>query len=251
MQILPKVLAVAALALVAPAAATAAPPLSLTDSTERIGPGVTLRHLVTLSETGWTDAQILTVDLEREGVKTDLLTAGAVARGSALSEQVREAGAVAGVNADFFDINNSNAAIGPEIQDGEVRKSGIGSAQVAGITDGRLGRLANLSTRRHARSCRVGPRVVKSLNDPTDVGSGGIAAYTPLWGTYSRSRGVQGATDVAEVVVTDGKVASVEPDRRRLPARCRPTASRSSAASRAPPRCGRCRSATRSRSPMT
>ena len=38
-----------------------------------------------------------------------------------------------------------------------------------------------------------------------------IAAYTPLWGTYSRSRGVQGATDVAEVVVTDGKVASVNP----------------------------------------
>ena len=56
-----------------------------------------------------------------------------------------------------------------------------------------------------------GPRAVKSLNDPTDVGANGIAAYTPLWGTYSRARGVQGATDVAEVVVTDGKVASVNP----------------------------------------
>ena len=122
MKMLP--IALAAVALLAPATATAAEPLPLTDSTERIGPGVTLRHLVTLSEIGWTDAQVLTVDLQREGVKTDLLTAGAVARGSALSAQVREAGAVAGVNADFFDINNSNAAIGPEIQGGAIRKSG-------------------------------------------------------------------------------------------------------------------------------
>ena len=80
--------------------------------------------------------------------------------------------------------------------------------QVAGVTDGRLGRLANLTLDATAQ-LPSGPRVVKSLNDPTDVGSGGIAAYTPLWGTYSRARGVQGATDVAEVVVTDGKVASM------------------------------------------
>jgi hypothetical protein len=104
--------AAVAAVLITPASASAAG-VPLTDETERIGPGVTLRHLVTLSETGWTDAQVLEVDLQREGVRTDLLTAGAVARGSALSQQVREAGAVAGVNGDFFDINNSGAAIGP------------------------------------------------------------------------------------------------------------------------------------------
>src|SRR5262249_54575874 len=127
-----------------------------------------------------------------------------------LSEQVREAGAVAGVNGDFFDINNSNAAIGPEIGGGIVRKSGIGSTQVAGVTSGRLGKLANLTLDATA-TLPSGTRTVKSLNDPTDVGTNGIAAYPPLWGTYSRARGVQGATNVAEVIVQDGKVASVSP----------------------------------------
>jgi hypothetical protein len=103
-QTLPRLIATAGMlvALAAPSSA-AADQLNLTDTTERIGPGVTLRHLVSLSDIGWTDAQVMTVDLQREGVKADLLTAGAVARGSALSQQVREAGAVAGVNADFFD----------------------------------------------------------------------------------------------------------------------------------------------------
>ena len=174
--------ALAATVLAAPSTATAAG-LALKDETERIGPGVTLRHLVTLSEIGWTDAQVLEVDLQREGVRTDLLTAGPVARGSALSAQVREAGAVAGVNGDFFDINNSNAAIGPEILGGAIRKSGIGRTQVAGVSEDRLGRLANLALEATA-TLPSGPRAVRSLNDPTDVGANNIAAYTPLWGSF-------------------------------------------------------------------
>ncbi len=74
MQTLPRFIAAAAVAaaLVAPSAATAASDqLNLTDSTERIGPGVTLRHLVTLSDIGWTDAQVMTVDLQAQGVKAD------------------------------------------------------------------------------------------------------------------------------------------------------------------------------------
>ncbi len=166
---------------------------------------------MTLSEIGWTDAQVLEVDLQRDGVRTDLLTAGPVARGSALSAQVREAGAVAGVNGDFFDINNSNAAIGPEILGGAIRKSGIGRTQVAGVSD-RPPRPARRTSRstppRRSRPARA---PVRSLNDPTDVGTNNIAAYTPLWGTFTRTRGVQGATNVAEVIVTDGKVASINP----------------------------------------
>ncbi|MBE2320134.1 phosphodiester glycosidase family protein [Solirubrobacter sp. CPCC 204708] len=197
-------------AVLAVPSSAAAAGLALTDDTERIGPGVTLRHLVTLSEIGWTDAQILEVDLHQSAVRTDLLTAGPVARGSALSAQVREAGAVAGVNGDFFDINNSNAAIGPEILSGAVRKSGIGRSLVAGVSTDRLGRLANLTLQASA-TLPSGTRAVRSLNDPTDVGANNLAAYTPLWGTYSRMRGVQGSTNVAEVIVTDGKVASINP----------------------------------------
>ena len=54
-----------------------------------------------------------------------------------------------------------------------------------------LGRLANLTLEATA-TLPSGPRAVRSLNDPTDVGANDIAAYTPLWGTYTRTRGVQG-----------------------------------------------------------
>ena len=74
----------------------------------------------------------------------------------------------------------------------------------------RLGRLANLTLEATA-TLPTGPRPVRSLNDPTDVGANQIAAYTPLWGSFTRTRGVQGATDIAEVIVTDGKVASINP----------------------------------------
>ena len=115
MRLLAALLIVAALL---PAGANAADTLTLSDTTEPIGPGITLRHFVTLQQIGWTDAQVLTVDLQGDGVNADLLTAGKVAAGGPLSASAKAAGAVAGVNGDFFDINNSNAAIGPEMQAG-------------------------------------------------------------------------------------------------------------------------------------
>jgi hypothetical protein len=191
-----------------PTAAHAADTLTLSDRTERIGPGITLRHFVQLQQIGWTDAQVLTVDLQGDGVKADLLTAGKVAAGGPLTASAKAAGAVAGVNGDFFDINNSNAAIGPEIQAGQVLKSGAGSAQVAGVTPDGLGRLANL-TLDATVDLPSGTKVVKGLNDPTSPGAGTIVAYTPAWGAYSRRRGLDTATDVAEAIVVGGKVASV------------------------------------------
>ncbi len=206
MRLLAALLIVAALL---PAGANAADTLTLSDTTEPIGPGITLRHFVTLQQIGWTDAQVLTVDLQGDGVNADLLTAGKVAAGGPLSASAKAAGAVAGVNGDFFDINNSNAAIGPEMQAGLPLKSGAGSTQVVGVTPGGLGRLANL-TLDATVDLPSGTRAVKGFNDPTSPGAGTIVAYTPAWGTYSRTRGLgEGVTDVAEAIVVDGKVASV------------------------------------------
>ena len=182
--------ALAATVLAAPSTATAAG-LALKDETERIGPGVTLRHLVTLSEIGWTDAQVLEVDLRARGRPYRPADRGSGRGWLALSAQVREAGAVAGVNGDFFDINNSNAAIGPEILGGAIRKSGIGRTQVAGVFEDRLGRLANLALEATA-TLPSGPRAVRSLNDPVDegrTGKGLRVTYDFTQATATRSAG--------------------------------------------------------------
>ena len=60
--------------------------LPLIDKTESLGPGITLKHLKSLDQGGWQDEQVLTVHLNEAGVSTNLLTAGAVAKGGPLSE---------------------------------------------------------------------------------------------------------------------------------------------------------------------
>jgi hypothetical protein len=125
-----------------PAAAQAADQLSLTDKSETIGPGITLRHVKALSANGWLDEQVLTADLSDPAVSSDLLTAGPVAHGGPLSASADQAGAVAGVNGDFFDIDNSQAPLGLEVQDGNVLKSAQASGWPAvGVGQDGLGRL--------------------------------------------------------------------------------------------------------------
>src|SRR3954470_20464149 len=93
------VAAVTAALMVAPAA-HAADRLSLIDTTEPVGPGITLKHDKFLDSSGWYDEQVLTVDLSNSAIKSDLLTAPHVAQGEALSSQAARAGATAGVNGD-------------------------------------------------------------------------------------------------------------------------------------------------------
>ena len=137
----------AALALLVPSAASAADELALIDKTEPLGPGITLRHLKTVDATGWYDQQVLTADLSNAAVKSDSLWAGKVAQGGPLSEAADDAGAVAGVNADFFDIGNSTAALGGQILGGTLLKSPDGGTgwNHAGVGKDGIGRLVDMT----------------------------------------------------------------------------------------------------------
>jgi exopolysaccharide biosynthesis protein len=204
---------VAAAALAAlPAAAQAAGPLSLVDQSEPIGPGITLRHLKTLSSAGWLDEQVLTADLSNPAVSSDLLTAGPVAQGGPLSASADRAGAVAGVNGDFFDIDNSQASLGLEVQGGNVIKSAQASGWPAvGVGKDGLGRLIDATLDSTAVVHGV-TYPVASVNAPNSaLAANALVAFTPNWGTYARKIGVGGATDVAEALIQDGKVVSVDP----------------------------------------
>ncbi|MDW5593378.1 phosphodiester glycosidase family protein [Conexibacter stalactiti] len=199
----------AVVALAAPGAAAAADPLTLTDKSEPIGPGIELRHLETLSPSGWTDAQILTVDLAEEAVTTDLLMAEHVGQAAPLTSMARSSGAIAGVNGDFFDIGNSGAALRPAIRSGRVVKSGSPET-VVGVTNDRLGSLTSLALEATATFPGDVRQQVRSF-DALGAGNGTIAAFTSNWGAYSRALATGSSSDRAEAIVTDGVVVSVDP----------------------------------------
>lgn len=150
---------------------------------------------------------LLTVDLTEERIAVDLLTPGAVSASAPLSEMVERQGAVAGITGDFFDITTTDAAFGPEIADGALRKGpDPGHGRVVGVgTDG-IGRLASVSLEGALR-LPGGERRLDGLNQ-SRLPEDGIGAFTPVWGTGSRGRAVEGAARTHEVVVEDGAVVA-------------------------------------------
>lgn len=190
------------------ARAQGAPALTTLDETERVGPGITLRTLETIAARGWTSAHVLEVDLAREGVGSDLLWPGRVAAAEPLSAIADREGAVAGVNGDFFDINNTKAPLGVEIQGGDfIKAPNPDWTRTAGVgTDG-LGRLASLSLDGRV-TLPDGEQALAALNQ-ANLSAGGIGMYTTLWGTATRAGAVQGAAKVREVLVRGGYVERV------------------------------------------
>ncbi|MBN6543457.1 phosphodiester glycosidase family protein, partial [Actinacidiphila bryophytorum] len=198
----------------APAPVTGGIPLI--NTVEQTGPGISLQHVKALDQKGWYDAQFLTVDLADHAVGTDLLTSGPAASGGPLSEAANKAGAVAAVNGDFFDIGNSNAALGGEVRDGQLVKSAdiAGNRQHVGVSSDGVAQLVDLTVDTSATFGGAQHKVL-SLNAANGGGvpADGLVAFTPAWGTYSRNTGLNGvaADQVAEVLVVGGKVVSVTP----------------------------------------
>ena len=204
-----------------PAPATGGIPLI--NTTEKIGPGITLQHVQALDQKGWYDARFLTVQLTNRAITTDLLTAGPVASGGPLSVAADKAGAVAGVNGDFYDLGNSTAAHGAEIQNGTLLKTAnLGGPEAAGVQphvgvsqDG-IAQLVNVMVDASANFAGTDHKLL-SVNaadpEPHPVPADGMVAFTPAWGTYSRNRpfvGVDG--NLAEVLVRNDKVVTVTPN---------------------------------------
>jgi hypothetical protein len=191
---------------------------------------------------------LIVADLGHPAVDTDLVTAGAVAARAPLSQQVRQAGAIAAVNGDFFNISNTQpgvevtgAASGPAIEDGRDLKAAVPTRQrfgpsfppaatiehVIGVGVDRIGRVARLSLTGKA----FGPLGRFDLNGLNQYAlpNNGIGVYTADWGTASRKRATCGSdtsrsapctAETFEVTIQHGKViqTSVEPGSGPIPA---------------------------------
>ena len=197
-------------------AAAAEPRIETDTRTRPVAPGVTLRSFDRYGPdafTGtptWLQGDSLTVDLSK-GTTVDYLFPGQVAKGEPLTTQADRAGAVAAVNGDFFDINNSTAPLGVGIQDGQVIQSPDSEVtwrQSSAILDERgIGDIGEVffqgTIKTPARDLAL-----DGVNKPT-VKADGIEAFTPLWGTYCRCRATQGAAAVTEVEITNNTVTAV------------------------------------------
>ncbi|MGW6282030.1 phosphodiester glycosidase family protein [Kribbella sp. NPDC055071] len=207
-------------ALVGPAVAHPAPSGSIPDAgiagngvlTSRadspVAPGVNYTSFERLDPKGWQRGDILTTDLDKYGVTVDYVNTGKVSGGQPLSQQLARKGAIAGVNGDFFDINDTTAPLGVGVErTGQlINAPAAGHNDTAVIGTNGLGAIAQLFLQGTATD---GPTKLEltNLNSPS-VNSGGIGLYTPQWGDVARTRTVDGLPTVREVILRDGVVVS-------------------------------------------
>lgn len=179
---------------------------------EVVAPGLVHLRYDRLGPDGWQHINVLKAELSDSTVGLRYLTPETVAGpGGTVSEMVASGGAIAGVNLDRFDINNSNAAAGWGIRDGEIIKSGNpdASASVGVDADG-LGVLVNLALEGTVSfpDTPVDPALrvlgVNVFSAPGD----GVVVYNSQWGAYSRARVVPSPTDGVEVLVAGGRVTA-------------------------------------------
>lgn len=197
-------------------AAAVEPRIEMSTRTRPVAPGVTLRSFDRYGPdayTGaptWLQADSLTVDLTK-GTTVDYLFPGQVAKGEPLTATANRAGAVAAVNGDFFDINNSTAPLGVGIQHGNLVQSpdaeGTWRQSSAIFTENGIGDIGEVLFQGTVKT-PAGDQTLDGVNKPT-LRTNGIEAFTPLWGTYCRCRATQGAPAVTEVEVTGNTVTAV------------------------------------------
>ncbi|ANP53449.1 hypothetical protein J2Z21_007738 [Streptomyces griseochromogenes] len=225
------------LGVLAGAALTGAAPAGAVPLGKRVAPGVTYRQFDIAAAAGETHAHLLTVALNNPHVRLDLLYPGSVAARATVSKLADSAGAVAGVNGDFFDITETQhpgveatgATVGPAVAGGEVLKAAVPKGQrfgpslppgttttdVFGVGSDHRARLDRL-TLTGSVGTPQGQFPLGGLNQYA-LPENSVGAFTSRWGGASRVRATCGtdadraaacSTDTYEVKVQGTHVVS-------------------------------------------
>ncbi|WP_326584376.1 phosphodiester glycosidase family protein [Streptomyces sp. NBC_00481] len=217
------------------AALVGAAPASGASGAVAIAPGIEYRQFDIQAAKGVTHAHVLSVDLRSTQVGVGLLYPGKVAARATVSRLAGSAGAVAGVNGDFFNntetqhpgVAATGAPVGPAIAGGHALKAavprgqrfgpalppGTGTKDVLGVTTDGTARLDSIALDGSVTTTG-GDLPLRGLNQyALPVGS--VGAFTSDWGEVSRMRAVCGtdtdraapcSTDTHEVLVANGHV---------------------------------------------
>jgi hypothetical protein len=191
-----------------PDAAIAGDGLVTSRQDDPIAPGVDHTAFERLDARGWLRGDIIVADLDKHGVTVDYVNTGKVSGGQPLSQQLAGKGAIAGVNGDFFDINDTTAPLGVGIDNGHlVNAPAAGHNDTAVIGKNGLGRIAQVFLQGTATDDDATKLDLTNLNSP-GVNADGIGLYTPEWGAAPLTRTVDGVPNVREVLLRDGAVVS-------------------------------------------
>jgi len=203
-----------------------------------VAPGITYRAFSVAAPHGTVSGHLVTADLRDPRVSVGLLTPGRIATRAPLSQLASAQGAVAAINADFFNIEESQhpgvqatgSAVGPAISNGEALKAAVPNGQrfgpalppgtstrdVIGVGYNNKARLDELTLDGSVRAQQGRRFDLDGLNQYA-IPEGGVGAFTAQWGDASRRRAVCGtdtnraaacATDVYEVTVHGDQVVS-------------------------------------------
>jgi hypothetical protein len=186
-----------------------------------IAPGVDYRDFSLTASAGAVHGHLVSADLDDPHVSVDLLHGASVTDREPLSALADAQGAVAGVNADFFNISETHAGVpptgssdGPAIASGHQLKAAVPNGQrfgpglppgtstrdVIGVGADRTARLDTLDLH-GAVLTHDGTLPLGGLNQYA-LPVGGIGAYTSDWGTVSRARAACGTDTVRSAPCT-------------------------------------------------
>ncbi|MFE6159433.1 phosphodiester glycosidase family protein [Streptomyces sp. NPDC056486] len=203
--------------------------------TSRIAPGVQYWNFDIPASHGATRAHVLDIDLNDPRTGVGLLYPGEVGARSAVSTLADGAGAVGGINGDFFNISEgqhpgveaTGAPVGPAVSQGRALKGAVPDGQrfgpamppgvttqaVLGVGFDRRARLDNLRLEGEVRTPQT--RLPLGGLNQYALPVGSVGAFTSDWGSTSRvrstcgtdtSRGAPCSTDTHEVAVRGGRV---------------------------------------------
>ncbi|HSE09241.1 MAG TPA: phosphodiester glycosidase family protein, partial [Nocardioidaceae bacterium] len=187
---------------------------TMNQRTRPVAPGLEHTRFDRYDVRGWIRVNTLTADLSTPGLRLDYAAPGKVSSPGPLSEAMRRDRAIAGVNGDFFDIDDTGAplGIGVDRQRGMVHGSRSGWNNSFTLNREKVAAIAR--TYLEASITRKGkpPVTVTNLNAP-QLHAHGIGIYTAAWGGAARSRVLPTADRRREVVVRRGRVRA---NRKRL-----------------------------------
>jgi Phosphodiester glycosidase len=174
-----------------------------------VAPGLEYSRWTRLELQGPVQVHLLTARLDQPGLVLDQVSGTAIRSRAPLTQWLRADNAVAGVNADFFDIGDTGAPLGV----GADRQRRLLHAPRSGWNNAFLidaaGTARVMVDHFYGRVVpRVGSaRTITNFNSPV-VASDGIGLYTSAWGRTAGRNVVNGAGRVRQVVIRDGVVRS-------------------------------------------
>ncbi|MGH8793341.1 MAG: hypothetical protein ACRDXX_11925, partial [Stackebrandtia sp.] len=188
-----------ATALAEPAESTVSRLQLAVDDAVQLAPGLTLREF---TASGPIRGAVLAADLTEATLEPTYLYSGAVADSAPVSDHLASAGAVAGVNGDFFDIGNTDAPLGVGVDGGQPVNGPADGWNDAMTVAGDAAQLDRVLLD-GVVTTPSGDVTATNLNSP-DVADSGVGVYTSAWGEADRAGVVDGAGSVVEIEVTDG-----------------------------------------------